>query len=503
MANLHVNKRGMLVLALVGGLLLAACAAQGEPAGEEPAEDEAAAGEEEGEEAPESASEGPSEYDSQTPLSDEEVSALLDDFTLTGITSATLDAIVDSGDARFIVPLIELQRFFPPQQRLAIGLALNEMTGQEIGTDWSAWMRWAAENEPPLPPNYAAWKADQLAVIDPEFKRFIYEDVPTTIRLDEAVWGGVVVDGIPALDNPAQIPPDEADYIEPEELVFGVAIDGDVRAYPLRIMNWHEMFNDVVGGVPVSLAYCTLCGAGILYDTTVDGEVYTFGSSGLLFRSNKLMYDRNTDSLWNQLTGEPVAGQLVDSGIKLDILPVTLTTWEDWLSDHPDTTVLSLDTGFTRVYEVGAAYGDYFASPDTMFPVAGIGDERATKDLVYALNLDDTPKAYPLDLLAGERVTNDTLAGQEIVLVTSDAPELIQAEPGGAAVRAYERGGHTFAPAPDGADDTVVDENGQTWQVTEDALVSATEETLPRVPGHVAYWFGWSAFYPETLLHEG
>jgi hypothetical protein len=498
----------MLVLALAGGLLLAACASQEDPVGEEPAEEEAAAadvssGEEEAEETSETASEGPAEFDPQITMPDGQVSEMLDTFTLSGIRSTTLDAMVDSGDARFIVPLIELQRFFSQQQRLAIGLALDELTGQEIGTDWAAWMRWAAEAEPPLPPNYAGWKADQLAIIDPEFRRFIYEDVPTTIRLDEVVWGGVAVDGIPALDNPTQISPDEADYIMPEELVFGVAIDGDVRAYPLRIMNWHEMFNDVVGGTPVSLAYCTLCGAGILYDTTVDGEVYTFGSSGFLFRSNKLMYDRNTDSLWNQLTGEPVTGPLVGSGIKLDILPVTLTTWEDWLSDHPDTTVLSLDTGFTRVYEVGAAYGEYFASPETMFPVAGVPDDLLTKDLVYALNLDNTPKAYPLDLLAEERVTNDTLAGQEVVLVTSDAPELIQAEPGGAAVRAYERGGHTFAPAPDGADNTVVDETGQTWQVTEDAMVNSTGETLPRVPGHVAYWFGWSAFYPDTLVYEG
>jgi hypothetical protein len=443
-----------------------------------------------------------SEREFEDPLSDADVALLLDQITLGGAPPQALDAVEASGDPRFVAPLIEVMRFLPPTDYSRLGQVLDGLTGEEIGADWPGWVRWSAQNPPPLPPGYVGWKADQMARIDPQFRRFIYEDVPTTIRLDEVVWGGVRVDGIPALDNPAQVEPDEATYITPDELVFGVAINGDVRAYPLRMMDWHEMFNDVVGGTPVSLAYCTLCGAGILYDTTVDGEVYTFGSSGFLMRSNKLMYDRNTDSLWNQLTGEPVTGELVGSGIKLEILPVTLTTWEDWLGDHPDTTVLDIDTGFQRPYEIGAAYAEYFADPGTMFPVAVTGEELAIKDLVYALNVDETPKAYPLEALAEARVTNDTLAGLEIVLVSSDSPVLTSPEPGGAAIRVYERRGHTFSPASGETDDTVVDENGEEWVVTEDALVGPDEENLPRVAGHVAYWFGWKAYFPDTLLYE-
>src|SRR5262249_22543445 len=154
--------------------------------------------------------------------------------------------------------------------------------------------------------------------------------------------------GIPALDQPKMIPAADAGYLNADDPVFGVEINGDARAYPLRIANWHEMVNDVVGGVPVSLAYCTLCGAGILFDGRVAGraEPFNFGSSGLLYRSNKLMYDRQTDSLWNQFTGRPVMGRLTGSRIELKVLPVVLTSWSQWRAHHKDTLVLSLETGF-------------------------------------------------------------------------------------------------------------------------------------------------------------
>ena len=121
------------------------------------------------------------------------------------------------------------------------------------------------------------------------------------IRFEEITWGGAVFDGIPSLDNPTMIAAPDADYLLETDLVFGIEINGDVRAYPLRIMGWHEMFNDVIGGVPVALAYCTLCGAGILYETKLKDrkKPFVFGSSGLLYRSNKLMFDRTTNSLWN------------------------------------------------------------------------------------------------------------------------------------------------------------------------------------------------------------
>ena len=200
--------------------------------------------------------------------------------------------------------------------------------------------------------SFRALKTSVFNRIDPAFDRFIGGDrsLPEKmkIRLEEITWGGVPVDGIPSLDSPKLINADEATYLVNGDPVFGVDINGDIRAYPLRIMGWHEMFNETIGGVPVALAYCTLCGAGILFETKVEGrdEPFIFGSSGFLYRSNKLMFDRQTDSLWNQFTGEPVTGPLVDSGIKLKIRPVVITTWAQWKKSHPTTKVLSLVVGW-------------------------------------------------------------------------------------------------------------------------------------------------------------
>jgi hypothetical protein len=121
----------------------------------------------------------------------------------------------------------------------------------------------------------------------------------------------------------------------PDDPVIGVAINGDVRAYPRRIIDWHEMVNDVVGGVPVSLAYCTLCGSAVLYDGRLEGRTLRFGTSGLLYRSNKLMYDRETRTLWEQYSGEPVWGPLVGSGLRLEVLPAVHTRWSEWSCTRP------------------------------------------------------------------------------------------------------------------------------------------------------------------------
>ena len=317
------------------------------------------------------------------------------------------------------------------------------------------------------------------------------------------------VDGIPALDNPAMLAADKAHYLGPMDPVFGIVINGDARAYPLRILDWHEMANDVVGGVPISLAYCTLCGAAIAFDGRApNGETYTFGSSGFLFRSNKLMYDRQTRTLWNQLTGEPVLGELAGQDLRLNLQSVVLTSWLDWQNQHPDTLVLDDYTGFQREYRPGAAYGGYFASDETMFPVWTRNELLAEKAQIYALRLDGIPKAYPLDLLTAEQVVNDVLADSPIVLIASrgtvqvDGVSLrdgaVQYQAGGE-VRAYAREGYTFAPTAD--PDQLSDQNGDLWQVTAEALIGPTGETLERIPGHLAYWFGWFSFFPNTLIY--
>lgn len=535
-----------------------------------------------------------------------------------------INAIGARGDALYIAPLIDLG-FFTRASSLrsindAIYDALENLSGESFENGWVDYFVWASEENVALPPGYDEYKGKLFGtILDPRFERF-FADVQETaqVNLLEVVWGGVRVDGIPSLVNAPQVTPEEAaaegqelvqfcrdgdcSYPAADEYVFGVYLDGNARAYPLRQLNWHEMFNDVIGsaplydapdgevlcnflapvnfravgrmgdawvlingdsagcpenegwlqhptglnwyesdwvtvreslpdvtgadplssfdgvlgqvpGKPIMLAYCTLCGSGVLYDPVidelvVDGEsqgetVLEFGSTGMLMRSNKLMYDRTTYTIWNALTGEPAFGPLAGSGVQLERLPVVVTDWATWLEEHPDTTVLSLNTGITRSYINGAAYSQYFNDPNfIMFPVWQQDESvNENKEIVFTLLLDDTPKAYPLRLLIPESVTNDTLAGVDLVIVSRDTPQRDFFEPGGASVRAYERGEYTFSPGETHRE--VIDQDGTVWQVTEDALVSPDGETLPRLPEHLAFWFGWYGFYPDTLVYEG
>ncbi|MEQ8698449.1 MAG: DUF3179 domain-containing protein, partial [Bauldia litoralis] len=286
-------------------------------------------------------------------------------------------------------------------------------------------------------------------------------------------------------NHPRLIAAGAAGWLNDEDLVFGVSINGDARAYPLRILDWHEMFNDTIGGVPVALAYCTLCGSGILFETRLDRfeRELVFGSSGFLYRSNKLMYDTETHSLWNQFTGRPVVGPLAGSGIELKTRPVVIARWADWRRDNPETRVIDIDTGFARDYAPGAAYTSYFASPDLMFPTRVDQSGLKQKDYVFALRAAPVEKAWPLDLFAGGAVINDSAGVVDLVLIGDAASRT---------VRAYRSDGMTFEKGPTPA---VVMQDGATWQVTEDALVGPDGRSLARLPGHIAYWFAWSGYF--------
>jgi hypothetical protein len=432
-------------------------------------------------------------------------------------SQVAIDMILESGDTQFVSVFIEMMR--AGQVGLLSGPldlvtrytdALATLSGEDFGYNWADWVEWYGNTDLEPPPGFTGWKGDLLSRIDPGFADFMHDEAESLIRVEEIMWGGVRVDGIPALDNAEMLPGDLAEYVTPEEPVFGIFLNGDARAYPLRIMDWHEMANDVVGGVPVSLSYCTLCGAAIAYDGRAsDGQTYTFGSSGLLYRSNKLMYDRQTRTIWNQFTGEPVLGELVGKDVELSLIPVVLTSWQAWQEQHPETLVLDIDTGYERLYVPGGAYGHYFSSDETMFPVAQRSELLETKEQIYALNIDGVPKAYAIDILAEEQVINDVVGDTPVVLVaTRDTVEVeglslrqrsVVTYTAGSEVRAFQRGEETFRPGPDA--DSLLDEAGRPWQVSEEALIGPEGERAPRLSGHLSYWFGWYAFFPNTEVY--
>ncbi len=388
-------------------------------------------------------------------------------------------------DQRDVIPaFIAVLRVLPDEDGQLLR-ALRRLARTNIGRDWKAWTEWQETHSEIRPfRGFDAFKADILAGIDPGFRDFVHRGVKHEIRIEEIVWGGVKRDGIPALTDPPHIPAAQADYLAPGELVFGVEIGGDARAWPLRILDWHEMLNDTVGGVPVSLAYCTLCGAGILFDTRVPGrrKPLVFGSSGLLYRSNKLMYDSETRSLWNQFTGRPVVGELTGSDIRLKVLPVVIASWDAWRNAHPYTRVLSLDTGHERDYRPGQPYGSYFASPDLMFPVV-VRDRRLDpKDRIFVLRDGDRDMAWALSLFEDNPILHDRVGRVPVALLGDAATET---------VRAYESGGRIFAPTDD---PRRIETGGESWTVSEDALIGPGGERLQRLPGHMAYWFAWQSY---------
>jgi len=236
-----------------------------------------------------------------------------------------------------------------------------------------------------------------------------------TIPVKEIRHGGPPKDGIPALTDPATIPADEADYLDAADRVVGVSLGGESRAYPLRILNYHEVVNDTLGGVPVAVTYCPLCDSAVVFDRRTPLGTREFGVSGLLYNSNVLIYDRaEKESLWSQMKGEGVSGPA--AGKSLTWLPFELTRWHDWRQRHEQTTVLSGETGHRRNYQRNP-YASYFERDALMFPAGPLDDQLPNKEAVLGVWTDEAARAYPVSLFndrAGQ--TTDKLNGKAVTI---------------------------------------------------------------------------------------
>jgi hypothetical protein len=280
-----------------------------------------------------------------------------------------------------------------------------------------------------------------------------------SIPHEEIRRGGPPRDGIPAIDHPKFTDADGAGWLRPDDRVLGLARHGVAKAYPLRILVWHEIVNDRFAGESVVVSYCPLCGSGMAFEAEIGGEARSFGVSGLLYNSDVLLYDRGTESLWSQIEMEAVSGPL--KATKLRLLPMRNTTWQAWRSEHPDTRVLSRETGHRRDYDA-TPYEGYGETPDLYFPVTHRDRRFHPKAPVLGLELDgETFKAYPFDELdealdgkSGEIA--DTVGGQELTV-------RYDAEAGSA------------------------------------AAFDAEGRELPTVR---AFWFAWVAFHPDTEVYE-
>jgi hypothetical protein len=270
------------------------------------------------------------------------------------------------------------------------------------------------------------------------------------VPIAEIRSGGQPRDGIPAIDRPVFVAASSARHLRDDDLVLSFSDGGETRAYPLRILVWHEIVNDTVGGRPVAVTYCPLCGTAMVFDRRVGQRTLTFGVSGLLYQSDVLMYDRQTDSLWSQLAMKAVTGPL--AGTELSGLPSEHLKFGAWRTNNPQGRVLSPQTGFRRDYEVWP-YEGYEASDRTMFPVPKSRGELPNKAWVVGLVSRGQALAFPMNRLPDGQPVKAVVGQRRVELTFDAASESVRVRDG------------------------------------------ATGEPLPSVK---AYWFAWQAFYPKT-----
>ena len=322
----------------------------------------------------------------------------------------------------------------------------------------------------------------------------------------EIISGGPPPDGIPPIDRPRFHRAGDVDFLKDTEPVLALQIGDDARAYPVQIMIWHEIVNDVVGEMPVTVTYCPLCNSAVAYDRRVGGRVVDFGTSGRLYRSALVMYDRQTESLWSHFTGQAVAGAL--TGTKLELIPMATVSWADWRHAHPDGHVLSRDTGFDRTYGTNPypGYDDVSTSP---FLFEGKVDGRlAAKTKVIGIRQGEASVAVLHDEITRRRVLDVDLAGRRLVAWAKpgtasalDAPAVADGRDVGATgvfVPAAAGRELRFDPAGDAFRDR---ETGSTWDVlgraTAGPLAGRSLEPVEHVD---TFWFAWAAFRPDTTI---
>jgi hypothetical protein len=330
------------------------------------------------------------------------------------------------------------------------------------------------------------------------------------VPLDEIISGGPPPDGIPAIDRPAFVMPGAADgWLKPKEPVLALELNGDARAYPLQILMWHEIVNDTVGGKPVVVTYCPLCNSGLVYDRVVDGTVLDFGTSGKLYKSDLVMYDRQSHSLWAQMEGRAIVGARART--RLTSIPANTIAYEDWKTAYPTGKVLSRETGHSRRYGMNP-YEGYDTPASTPFLFRGPTDPRQPpKERVVGITPGGTPRAYPWSVLARRGVVNDTAGGTPLVvffrpgtLSALDEARIAEARAVGATgvfSRVVGERTLTFETAPEGFRDR---ETGSTWNLLGHALRGPLAgKRLQAIPHVDAFWFAWAAFHPATAIYAG
>jgi len=330
-----------------------------------------------------------------------------------------------------------------------------------------------------------------------------------TVPLDEIVSGGPPKDGIPAIDEPDFVSVREAtEWIGDREPVMIVEHDGDVRVYPYQILIWHEIVNDEVGGRPLTVTYCPLCNTALVFERRHDGRVLDFGTTGRLRHSDLVMYDRQTETWWQQATGEGIVGDL--SGASLSFYPAQTISWADAREGYPDARVLSRNTGHDRPYGRNPYQGyDRSAGPMSSFFSRDVDGRLPAMERVAAFSVEEVPVAYPFSALEARRAVNDRVGDTPFVVwwapgtasaldagVIDDGREVGSS---GVFTRAVDGRVLDFEPVGDGEFRDV--QTGSTWKLDGRAVDGPLAgQRLDPIPHGDYLWFAWAAFKPDTEI---
>jgi hypothetical protein len=312
------------------------------------------------------------------------------------------------------------------------------------------------------------------------------------VELDKIKSGGPPKDGIPSIDNPKFVPADKANFVSDDDLVIGLRLNGETRAYPLSIMVWHEIVNDKLGDTPVAVTYCPLCFTNQVFERKINGIETEFGTSGKLYNSNLVMYDRNTSSQWSQALGKAITGDL--AGLELKRIPFDVIKWSNWKSLYPDTLVLTTDTGFARPYGTDP-YGDYYTDSRIIFPVENNDGRLHPKEIILGFDDHNTYKAYKLTDLESKKIVNDQIDDKKILFV-SLFPSM---------ARAFDRTLDSQVLDFEFSNNIIIDrQTGSEWNIDGMAVSGPLQgKQLSRVVFSPGFWFEWVAFHPDTEIYQG
>jgi len=310
--------------------------------------------------------------------------------------------------------------------------------------------------------------------------------------------GGPGKDGIPSLDNPNFVETKEVDFLNPNDLVIGVKMGDEIRAYPHIILDWHEIVNDQVCNLALALNYCPLTGTAIGWNRTIDGTLTTFGVSGLLYNSNLMPYDRLTESTWSQMRLDCVEGDL--QGKNAEIYPVVETSWKNWKKNYPNSKVLSISTGFNRAYG-RYPYGDYRTSDRLIFPVSNQDDRLHPKERVLGIVVDGETTIYRFESVSKESssVIQDRVGNKDVVIFGSEEDNYLlaykaQAEDGTAL---------NFTTFKGTGEAVAVDNEGNEWNLFGEAVNGNRKgQKLLPTRSYIGYFFSWAAFYPDLKIYS-